>query len=206
MVYRGELDSAEVQAIKYLLEDGVPDVKADSGDIGLLSADDATHNNSITYPDGTVVTTFPGVKWLEDGDTTSSGTTDVTYSMNTTYDVVLVFVEATDTGSDVSNLSLQVNGDTGANYNHVAADGTKTTGSSHFPVVANMSGGSTARFGLLLFGAHDGVTVEPLGNSANTNNTQDGANGTVTHPVSQFTIFRSTGTVDYTVQVYGRDI
>jgi len=176
-----------------------------------ISTDDGTFNKSITAPDGTVYTGALGL-WKEDGNSPDSetGIGSFTYTPATVYDLYLVVVEWSAGGSNTT-LSLQVNGDAGANYDLIKFSGGTTSGASDAGTVDFGSSGSTGNRTVLLIDGRwgdSGWASFTRQMHAGASSTKKADNENVTAPLSQFTIlFKGVSDADLNkIEVLGRDI
>lgn len=155
-------------------------------------AEDAEYRNSVTYPDGTVITTSPGggaPDWQRHGTLSFNSETSVTYTFSQTWESVMLIGESSGTNDW---LDLRVNGDTGTNYDYHDATGTGTSSASEIQHVGlagrmggffvTMTGNWTNYFGMGAMGV------------GNNTHTMTGRNISAAAPLTQFTLFTSGGT------------
>lgn len=170
--------------------------------------DDHTINNSVTYPDGTTVTTSPGGIWTKDGNSpqTATAMTSDTYTLAGTYDQVWVSVFMEDVSGANNQIDLRYNGDTGTNYEYTENDDVSSVGTSQVDKI-------------LLIGANRAVTNTFLMGGRSSNEIAGGqhmiraganvavgwSNTNVTPPLDSMTILGA-GSFDIRWQVFGRDI
>jgi hypothetical protein len=177
-----------------------------------VTTDDVTYSNSVTYPDGTTVTTSPGGGiWTEDGNSPSSlsGSSSYTFTLADTFDVVLISIMDFDfSGDPGEQLSMQVNGDTGSNYNRRGGDGGFTSGETNWPLEVLSTSNSVRSQGNIVLEI-DGRWNKNvrMGNhkAFSSNNTEYGINLNVTSPLDQFSLFSGGTNFSATLTVLGRD-
>ena len=185
---------------------------ADEVAIENLGTTGPTDTVPISQGDGTVaMDNVPGSDfvWTQDDNSpkTVTNTTNISYTLASSYDQVRVVVQLTSSGFFSSELT--VNGDTGTNYSSIDQAGNISTGSSSFSINVNeapqkdtYSFEMTGRFGDEFYVGQANVT-EISGSIIS-----GGKNDAISSPLSSFTISEgaSTAADEITVNVYGRDV
>lgn len=139
--------------------------------------------------------------WVEDANSpfTGSGADTHTYTVAGNHDKLLVMVdcEATTNGR-----YIQVNGDTGTNYNYVDNSNTTTTGATRWNLGSFLDLAKVTAFEFSEIGVGIGLSV--IDASGYAGNLISGRNQNVTSPITQFTVSEGGGTTfDITAKVYG---
>lgn len=143
--------------------------------------------------------TFKNVpSWEEDANSplTSSNSTSATYTVSGDYDIYTLISDPSNTGY----FKLQLNGDTGDNYDWRADDGTKTTGVDHIQVPRCPTRGQI----LIVPSSNEISTAHVVGGSY-TGEGVGGTNDTVNSPLTSFTLSDSSQR-STTVRVYGMNL
>jgi hypothetical protein len=170
-----------------------------------VDTDDATFNGSVTYPDGTTVTTSPGGIWTEDANSPQTvSANSVSVTLNSAWEFVSIFITAEDTATSSAVVDMTVNGDTGSNYDYVARSGTETTSASAWENLWDSVGTGAGRFQLLISQTREGLGITNLGGGSGTSYLAIGENRAVASTLNSFTLSRGAGTA-WTVEVYGRN-
>lgn len=152
------------------------------------------------------LTTIGAFQWqAELGSPYTNSGNSINPSGLDSFDLYLIFFREEDTSGSSNNLSMQVGGDTGSNYEQITKGGGSSTGNSDWSTIT-VNGGNEVNTGwLLLNEKRDGVGLEVFHGEARTGNVKYGENTNVSWPPSQFTLKRGTGT-DWDVRIWGRDI
>lgn len=167
---------------------------------------DAPYLTSSSDPDlsnETVVNNPENVPtWTEDGNSplSISGATSGSITLASSYKAVKVIV--VDTGQNNEAMGMRVNGDTGANYDYVALDGTLTTGASQFDGVVT----TQETDGQVMQLAGDwGANFNAFFGQPSTNNSRalSGENANITSPLDSIELRGAASNVDVTARVYG---
>ena len=151
--------------------------------------------------------------WIRDGQKTVTNETDISYTLSDSYLFVDVFIFANiDTTSNV-DFDLQVNNDTGDNYDYDASSGTTITDSSAFGIAQDFSGGSSTgekAISLRFDGEFsERLRVNNLGPvSASRSVMTRGHNESVTSPLNELRVFSSQGETfdEISVTVFGLNL
>jgi len=173
---------------------------SDFSNLNSLSTDDATVNNKITWPGGASLSGDP-LNWEEDPNSpfTASNTTSKQFTLANDKDMVVLIPAR----QNIGHKGLQVNGDSGSNYDKVDNNDTVNTGSDRwtfpsFPrsytritLIANFSRGAI------------GMNAEPA--FAQSGDTVYGSNGNVRPPINSFTVIDSSSR-SVTYEAYGVNI
>jgi len=147
--------------------------------------------------------------WTEDGNSPFSvtSTEDPTYTLASSYDLIWVLIGDIDGMGGGATLGLQVNGDTGTNYNYLSADGTQTTASDKIAIEESVSASRSLTGWISMtgnaaesnFGVHSAIPAT----GATTDGLQYGVKEPTTFPINQFTFTTGGSSVDVTARVYG---
>jgi len=178
------------------------DVYGDSVD-----ADDQTINNSVTYPDGTTITTSPSELWSEDGNSskTETGVSSSTFSLSNDYDIVKVIIQIEDVSGDVTQPDLRANGDSGNNYSWVKTDGTTSSG-SEVQILHSMNSNNSVTFIFECDGRWNNEWTGGLTAQRNLSGQAVGfLNNNISSPLDSLTILADSN-FDITWEVYGRNV
>lgn len=186
------------------------DVFADGVNGNSVTTDDQTINSSVTYPDGTTITTSPsGGVWEEDANSpvTASGSSSLSGTLSGEYDAVkLVPTLISGDNSNAQDLQLTVNGDTGANYGYVSVGGSTSTGQSNL-VVARGVPNSGGVFGEMVLGGKfssgNFYFTGPVAGGGLINTAIHGYNNNISSPLDSFTFQWSTGNITADIAVLG---
>jgi len=158
--------------------------------------------------------TEPNVpEWEEDPNSpvsdASGSVSSIQVTLADTYDVVRVVAKG-DYSGDFANLQIQVNGDTGTNYNARDTDGGETRGVSFWPIATLTDTGPNTVVGSChisgRFQEQCAVCNVPGAARASSFPTQHGDNTNVTGPLDSVTVRYPFGADSGVVEVYGRDI
>lgn len=169
----------------------------DDGDHGST----ASHNYIPNVPGWTEETGSPYT--ATGGDSAQS----ITPSGLDAFDMYLVFVKVADR-EDIGNpVDMQIDGETGNNYQAILMDGTKNTGLSELGNVYQISGNNAGVFSFILsHGAgQDGHMYRSRTGNMLENFVDAGRQLNTSWPPSQFTLDRFVDS-DWTVEIFGRDI
>jgi hypothetical protein len=147
--------------------------------------------------------------WSKYGNSpkTESGVTSSTYNISSSKDEFIVFVSILDKAGTGTNVSLQANGDTGANYTAIERDGSEVSGLQSVQELIQMSPNEESRMQLSVAGrwgvfwGAEKSRPQYLGS----NNTVSGFNDNISSPLSSLTFDRGTDAFDITWKVYGRE-
>jgi len=124
--------------------------------------------------------------------------TSATFTLANPSNRVLVLNDPTVRGFN----RLQVNGDTGSNYNRVLEDGTEIIGDPEMSV-----GRSEQRANIVLIGTDSAVRMATDTADARAGGTTGGENTTISGPITQFTLRVSSVTpVDARIRVFALDV
>lgn len=190
-------------------DDGVVEADVDNPS---TTTDDQTINQSVTYPDGTTVTTSPGGGlWTKDGSDSVTGGSSLTYTIGTSAEAYLVYYEYETASGAGSLVDARVDGDTSTNYDAQFTDGTVTTGSSEWDTIQRAGAGNvTYRGSFYLYEYANrgfGIMNNSGADAVGTKTLIRGVHKNSTPPLSQFTILNDTNNSDnIDVEVYRRDI
>jgi hypothetical protein len=148
--------------------------------------------------------------WEEDANSPDSatGVSNFTYSIGSSFDQYLKFVEIT-AGGNRAKIEWRVDGDTTANYRELATGGSLSTGADSWQDIANdIESGAEQSYQFVYTPAFNGkiaitpVTTGPFSGLS----VAAGLDGSQMPP-SQWTVFEPSGnTFDIKTEVYGRDI
>lgn len=176
-----------------------------------ITTDYQTINNSVTYPDGTVVTDSPGGIWEEDGNSpvSISGKNSETVNLSGSYDLVMVSISQPENETtNEDDLEIQVNGDTGTNYDVVNNDGSISADESSVSPLILDDGGEPGYAIIKICGRWKGKCVgEIIGGAIGGAYAKGFNNTSVTSPLSSITVFTDAGNnFSADLEILGRDI
>jgi len=150
--------------------------------------------------------------WTEDPGSpaaTTSGSS-VTLTLSNTYDLVLCHAKCIGGSGNFANLDLQINGDTGTNYNAYTVTGVKSTGDSRWASAIRSNGGGEPRGMFLLsgrWGNGAGYKSMGLAHDPTAGIAVYGWNKNVTSPLDSITLTAGGTTLDsIELEAYGRDV
>lgn len=169
-------------------------------------------NGQVLQTDGTDASWADagGGRWTEESGSpyTASATDSISISNLDSFDIVLVELKvAVDAGS-ANGISpeIQVNGDTGTNYDYYQHNGGTTNDASAWELSSAFPGET----GRAIFTLHDygeQVNFNVRLSVGNNSSTEGGRNTNITGPISSIDISESdTASGSWTVNVFGRDI
>ena len=174
---------------------------------GLVVSDDAgTAQVDFDGEDAGIEENIPD--WQEDGNSpqTATSTDSITYTPETTFDIYYVFVQID--SSDFWEVGVQVNGDDGPNYTVRESDGTLTSDANHV-LIDTISSPTNDVIGFKMRGRWGDRWHIGMNDTGAVAATIGGRNGSVTSPISQFSIletFDNNSAEEITIDVFGRDI
>jgi hypothetical protein len=129
-----------------------------------------------------------------------SSTSSTTYSVAGTYDEIVLLSRRS---AGLAFDEVQVNGDTGSNYENVRNDDSSTTADRWTPIPRLAYSGPTFITG----GDGTRITISPTSSGTSTGQTVGGQNTSITPPINQITLSDSfDGSRDAFIRVYGRSI
>lgn len=122
------------------------------------------------------------------------------------FDSYLIFLKATDQATSGNNIDLQIDGETGVNYNEIDYGGTRGTGQTEIGPILTVDSGATTTGWFVLFTAAGGKHgFKSLSATSETALISAAEQVNTTWPPSQFTFKRGADT-DWEVRVWGRNI
>lgn len=191
---------------KTTVNDSSTDPSSD-GEIRQNAADVKIHSGGAVRNVSNIGSGGGGGIWTEDGNSpfTVTGANSISGTLASDYDQVLLALKSTDTNGNGNNVSMQVNGDTGSNYDNFDVTGAETSGASSWPNIVTHGANITTTTAILVNGFNGGLGIDNLYGTTVASATHKGSNFNVSAPLDSFTFDRGAPT-DFTVEAFGRDI
>jgi hypothetical protein len=150
--------------------------------------------------------------WEEDGNSPldASGAQSHTYTLADEFDEVAIIFDIIDNNSGAQqDISLRLNGDTGANYFFTDESGTRTSSAASIGLASGIQTNQPVTGSLFIDGRFTNLCkVDATGIRVSDDRTlaQHGVNNAISSPINTFTIRGTGGNIAVKARVYGLEI